>query len=311
MTQDYKKGSFLRRLAACIIDAIIVVLPVYIITWIVIILTNFSIFLPLFLIADAIYFVYFDVHSGSTVGMRLLHLKVVNNSYENVSLKSALIRETVGKYLTWLTLGIGFLLILVDKNRRSLFDLIASTYVVATDEKLDLIVEQTEKTSVVNYIIFALISIPLFIFGSALGLYFSIGIPVGVYTSSMEPNFKPGQIVAMKYPYLLGRSDVVFYRGTIDGKPGILMGRIIAVPTETILLKNNEIIVNGKPLNQSKVIKSGTKTSPGEYLREGTTYTVPATGPIVMGDNRENTIDSRNFGPVPRSAIIGKVVSSN
>jgi signal peptidase I len=44
----------------------------------------------------------------------------------------------------------------------------------------------------------------------------------------------------------------------------------------------------------------------GSYLREGKIVTVPADSYIVFGDNRTHSYDSREWGPVTKSAIIGK-----
>jgi signal peptidase I len=134
-----------------------------------------------------------------------------------------------------------------------------------------------------------------------------VGIPVRVFSDSMTPNYKLGEWVFTKQPFLVGLSDVVFYYAIIDGRPVIMLGRVIALPGQTITLEENKIIIDGKVLDQSRVIKKGTVTSGAEFLRENTPYKVPYGEAIIMGDNRENSIDSRNFGPVPRSAIIGKV----
>ncbi len=307
MTQDFKKTSFWLRLIAFIIDSVIVLTPVFVIGMIIIAFTHFSILLPLLLAIDAFYNVFFDTHGGSTIGKRLLRMRVVNRDYQKVNLKTALLRETIGKYLCWITFSIGFLLILARKDRKGLLDIVAGTFVVSTDPDNNIVVAANQKNPVLNKILFFVLAIPIFIVGMSSTLFTFVGFPIMVYGDNMSPTYKPGQYVFAKQPFLIGRSDVVFYYAIIDGRPTIMLGRVIALPGETINLKGNNIVVDGVTLDQSRVIKKGTKTLGAEFLRENTSYKVPYNEVIIMGDNRENSIDSRNFGPVPRAAIIGKV----
>lgn len=77
-----------------------------------------------------------------------------------------------------------------------------------------------------------------------------------------------------------------------------LIKRVIALPGETVLIQDNQVLINGTPLDES-------------YLGE---VTMPDDGPFevgeeevfVMGDNRNASFDSRRFGPVPQAALIGE-----
>lgn len=78
--------------------------------------------------------------------------------------------------------------------------------------------------------------------------------------------------------------------------------RIIAVEGETVEIKEGEVYVNGEELQEN-------------YLPEGTTtkivyynnITVPEGHVYVMGDNRDQSVDSRTFGCIPVEKIEGKV----
>lgn len=78
-----------------------------------------------------------------------------------------------------------------------------------------------------------------------------------------------------------------------------LIKRVIALPGETITIEDNRILIDGVPIDEP-------------YLPPGTS--MPDFGPVtlgddevfVMGDNRQFSLDSRVFGPIPLDDIIGK-----
>ena len=99
-------------------------------------------------------------------------------------------------------------------------------------------------------------------------------------------------------------SDIVVLRDPSDN--GYSVKRVIAAPGDSIYLKNGEVYVNGCKLKET-------------YLCPGTpTYTdsryhdqLILCGKdqfFVLGDNRTNSIDSRNYGLVPRQNILGPIV---
>ncbi len=75
--------------------------------------------------------------------------------------------------------------------------------------------------------------------------------------------------------------------------------RVIGLPGDTVEARGGKVLVNGRHLVEP-------------YLPEGTTtpdfarVEVPARHVWVMGDNRQNSADSRVFGPIRRSAIVGR-----
>jgi uncharacterized RDD family membrane protein YckC len=81
------------------------------------------------LIFAAIYLVGFWVLVGHTPGMRLMGIRVTNTAWGEVTFWRGL-RRLVGLALAFLSLGIGFLLILVDDRRRGLQDRIGGTLVI-------------------------------------------------------------------------------------------------------------------------------------------------------------------------------------
>jgi len=122
-----------------------------------------------------------------------------------------------------------------------------------------------------------------------------------VYGSSMEPNLHTDQrLVIEKVSYHLHkphRGDVVVLRMPERG-PELLIKRIIALPNETIEIRNGLVSIDGTILDEP-------------YLSQRTsgTYgplTVPDGQVFVMGDNRGASNDSRIFGPVNLEQIVGR-----
>lgn len=78
-----------------------------------------------------------------------------------------------------------------------------------------------------------------------------------------------------------------------------LIKRVIAVGGDRLEVRNNRVIVNGLVLDEPYV-------PPGARMADlGPTY-IPDGHVWVMGDNRENSRDSRSFGPVPVDTIVGR-----
>lgn len=116
---------------------------------------------------------------------------------------------------------------------------------------------------------------------------------------SMEPNLHPGEYVLVeKISYALGqpaRGDVVVFhhpRGERD-----LIKRVIGLPGETVAVRDGQVWINGTPLDEPYI--AAPPASGGQWTLGPEQY-------FVMGDNRNNSSDSRNWGPLERKFIVGK-----
>jgi signal peptidase I len=99
---------------------------------------------------------------------------------------------------------------------------------------------------------------------------------------------------------------VVFHDVPADkGGPPTLVKRVIGLPGETISSKGNTVYINGKPLPESWLPKLKGMCSQTAALI--TTTRIPANHYFMMGDCRGDSGDSRLFGTVPGSNVIGKV----
>jgi len=87
-----------------------------------------------------------------------------------------------------------------------------------------------------------------------------------------------------------------------DYRTNRLIKRVIAVAGETIDIRDGQVYVNGQLLDEPYV-KGYTPGMSMEYPLE-----VPQGYIFVMGDNRENSLDSRSFGPISLNSVEGKAI---
>lgn len=120
--------------------------------------------------------------------------------------------------------------------------------------------------------------------------------PVRVDGSSMYPNLKNNEVVILKkYDKSYKRFDVV----VLKSFRGRLIKRVIGLPGETIEYKDNKLYINNKIVKQP--FKTNTKTNDFEKR------TIPEGYYFVMGDNRNNSADSRSIGFIDKDDIQGTV----
>jgi signal peptidase I len=95
------------------------------------------------------------------------------------------------------------------------------------------------------------------------------------------------------------RGDVIVFKSPQVVAEKDLIKRVVGLPGDTVETRDGEIFVNGKVLSEPYLPKD-VGTGPMEKV------TVPPGHYWVMGDNRGNSSDSRVFGPISESSIIGR-----
>jgi signal peptidase I len=135
-----------------------------------------------------------------------------------------------------------------------------------------------------------------------------IAQPYKVEQHSMETTLLPDQYVLVDKltPRFndYTRGDVVVfepptgYRG--DGTPFIK--RVIGLPGDRIEIRDGAVFVNDVRLDESYVMDGALTEANGSTAR----WDIAAGDLFVLGDNRENSSDSRVFGPIRRDSVVGR-----
>ena len=133
---------------------------------------------------------------------------------------------------------------------------------------------------------------------------------IGSFTvsdSSMSPQLQPGQIVVVyKWAYAFNgpsRGDVVVYHNPANLNQ-VLAGRVIGVPGDTVAITPSTVSVDGVVLDESAYVTITSGTNPnGEGVGS---FKLGPSDYYVLNDTRQSSSDSRSFGTIPRSDIVGQ-----
>ena len=100
------------------------------------------------------------------------------------------------------------------------------------------------------------------------------------------------------------RGDIIVFQSPEDPKKDFVK-RLIAYGGETVEIKDSKVWVNGSPVDEPS-IQAVSYYNAGDYGKEGTVVRVPEGCYYALGDNSANSRDSRYWGFVPRSNLIGR-----
>jgi len=166
-----------------------------------------------------------------------------------------------------------------------------------------------------------------------------------VPSGSMKPTILEGDLVLvnklaydLKIPFTLRRlaqwndpkrGDIVVFFSPHDGKR--LVKRVIAAPGDTLEMRDNALLLNGRPMDYERIdaqpfageiyedvlaVIAKERGEDGSHLvmslpsrgamRSFSPFTVPEGRYFVMGDSRDNSFDSRYYGFVEREKIVGR-----
>ncbi len=312
--KTYLKASFWKRLFAFIVDEVLLLVLLFFLFLIldVVGIKTDGLEKIIFWILSVAYNVIFLQKWGATIGKKLLRLRVVNTEYKPVSVGQALLRESIGKLYSTLLFNLGYLHVLKHPQRQAWHDKMAKTYVVAVDNKGQLISLTEEVVSkrdkLVYWTLFCVAIIPL-VLAILVIFYLFFASPNQIKGVAMAPNYVDGQYyLTDKWSYRFSepkRGDVVVYKA--PNNPDMdYFKRIIGLPGEEIEIREGKIFINGQLIDEP-YLAAGTVTYEHTYLKEGQKLLIPEGQYFVMGDNRPHSSDSRAHGPVPKESIVGKM----
>lgn len=130
----------------------------------------------------------------------------------------------------------------------------------------------------------------------------AISARVRVDGYSMRPTLDDGEFVLVnKLSYRLGetsRGDIIVFHFPVNPQED-LVKRVIGLPGDTVLVKDNQVYVNGQVLNEPYIAQAPLYS--GEWtVKEGYLF--------VLGDNRNNSNDSKDWGMLPVEEVVGKAI---
>ncbi|WP_243116643.1 signal peptidase I [Marinisporobacter balticus] len=142
-------------------------------------------------------------------------------------------------------------------------------------------------------------------------------MPLQVDGISMNPTLNDHDYLILEKTNKIDRGDIISFKSDLQfsaeelknfnlikriklGKTKNLIKRVIAVEGDQLLIGNGKVYVNGESLTENYI--DGNCTLGNVFIKE-----IPKNKIFVMGDNRNNSMDSRMIGLVDRARIQGKV----
>lgn len=330
---DQQFGGFWVRLASITLDGILISLFSFFLLELLVKLIHSNIstenylkfillsFFPFLIFATYFYFAWFDCDGRVTAGKKIFGLEVVDYSFKPITLSRSLLRTLA---YTFDIPGLWF--ILVSKKKQTLHDRFAKTYVIRAKAP-----RKWEKLAIFGLIALLIAQVMFFDPTKYLRNYVqTFHIPTG----AMKPTILVGDFILVDKYWPKSnspqRGDIIVFKYPEDKRLDYIF-RCIAVGGQTVEIRNGDVFVDDKP--EGKKTKLGRKYDPAEGRHvnririttpDGKEYTirhyvdryrqtensgqvtVPDGHYFVMGDNRDNSADSRSWGFLPEENVVGK-----
>lgn len=137
---------------------------------------------------------------------------------------------------------------------------------------------------------------------------FDMAIPRSLVDGrSMQPTFEDAErLIVSRVHYLItapDRGDIIVFNSIDRFDPDVmLIKRVIGLPGDHIEFRERQLFVNGIFVDEPYPLEDcNTRCSEEEWILGENEY-------FMMGDNRNNSSDSRRFGPIPLDHIVGRVI---
>lgn len=130
----------------------------------------------------------------------------------------------------------------------------------------------------------------------------SVSARVRVDGFSMRPTLEDGEFVLVnKMSYRFGavqRGDIIVFHFPLNPKEELIK-RVIGLPGDRVSVQNHQVYINGQMLNEPYIAQAPIYS--GEWtILDGQLF--------VMGDNRNNSNDSKDWGLLPAENVVGKAI---
>lgn len=124
---------------------------------------------------------------------------------------------------------------------------------------------------------------------------------ITVLSVSMQPTlYEQDFVLVNKLAYRFSSptyGDVIVFDPPLPNETEPYIKRVIGLPGDIVMIKNRQVLVNSKLLEEPYIMAEPNYTG---------TWVVPEDHLFVLGDNRNNSSDSHQWGMVPMDSIIGK-----
>ena len=163
--------------------------------------------------------------------------------------------------------------------------------------------------TIVEYVVLAVVAVAV-----ALLIQAFLVKPYRIPSASMEDTLLIGdRVLVDRISWRFSqpeRGDIVVFHPPFDGP--VLIKRIIGLPNDEISPRGGFVYINGRRLDEPYVRRVDGRQEPSEAFSNGLPWSleepfkVPAGSYFVMGDNRTDSGDSREFGPINREQFVGR-----
>jgi signal peptidase I len=130
-------------------------------------------------------------------------------------------------------------------------------------------------------------------------------------SGSMQPTLEVGDHLMCNQLYYRyndpERGHLIIFKYPLDESMDYIK-RIVAIPGDTVMTRGNELYINGRKTEEPYAVYTDENLEPGDFIPDFGPITVGEGEYFVMGDNRNNSEDSRFFGAVKRHKIQGKAI---
>lgn len=139
-----------------------------------------------------------------------------------------------------------------------------------------------------------------------------LGLGLGLYrnaSESMLPILQLDEVVLVRAGYYHAnppqRGELVVLRVTLDGRQQRWLKRVVALPGEQVEIRNGKVHIDGRILAEPYVAPDNRHSG---YSRHMSAVTVAQGHYFLLGDNRDNSHDSRLLGSISRQDLLARVI---